>query len=69
VKAVEAESQTPGNGQAKLQLALDIIKSVYDASSPVMPFDQVVGHVTAVIAALVQFYNQIGAFVKVAKAA
>jgi hypothetical protein len=69
VKAVEGQSSTPGNGKAKLDLALAIIKPLYDASSPVVPFDQIVGHVTAVIGALVTFYNSVGAFVKAAKAA
>lgn len=68
VKNVEA-LQGQGNGQAKLQLALAIIKPIYEATNPPQSFDSIVGHVTAVIGALVNFYNQIHAFTTTAKAA
>jgi len=63
VKNVEA-AVGAGNGQQKLTLALSIIKPIYDASNPPVPFDNIVSHVTEVIAALVTFYNQIKAFTK-----
>jgi len=70
VKAVEEQSAgVSGNGQAKQQLALALIKAVYDASSPVVPFEQIVEEVTLVINALVAFYNTIRAFTTTAKAA
>jgi hypothetical protein len=63
VKNVEA-AVGAGNGSQKLQLALDVIKSIYNASNPPVSFDSIVGHVTEVIAALVTYYNSIRAFVK-----
>ena len=63
VKNVEAAAGA-GNGPQKLQLALDVIKSIYNASNPPVPFETIVGHVTEVIAALVTYYNSIKAFVK-----
>lgn len=68
VQAVEAASNTPGNGSAKLQLALGIIKPIYEATNPPVPFDQIVANITSIIAALVTFYNNIGTFVKSVKA-
>lgn len=61
VKNVEAAVGS-GNGAQKKDLAVGIIKSIYDASSPPVPFDTLVAHVTEVIAALVTFYNSIKAF-------
>lgn len=63
VKNVEAAVGS-GNGSSKLKLALDIIKPIYDASSPVVPFESLVGQVTSVIAALVTFYQSIQAFTR-----
>jgi len=63
VKNVEA-AVGAGNGQQKLTLALGIIKPIYNASNPPVPFDNIVSHITEVIAALVTFYNQIKAFTK-----
>lgn len=61
VKNVEAAVGS-GNGAQKLQLAIGIIKPIYNASNPPVPFDSLVAHVTEVIAALVTFYNSIKAF-------
>lgn len=63
VKNVEAIMGT-GNGAQKKDLAIGIIKSIYEASVPPVPFDTLVGHITEVIAALVAYYNQIKAFAK-----
>lgn len=62
VKNVEAAVGS-GNGKQKLQLALGIIESLYNASNPPVPFNTLVGQITSVIAALVSFYNDIRAFV------
>lgn len=69
VKQVEAENTKPGNGKEKLQLALAIVKAVYDATNPEESFDGLASKVTSIIAALVTFYNSIGSFVKSVKAA
>lgn len=61
VKNVEAAVGS-GNGQQKLALAIGIIKPLYNASNPPVPFDTLIGQITEVIAALVSFYNQIRAF-------
>lgn len=63
VKNVEA-AVGAGNGQQKLTLAISVIKSLYEASSPPVAFDTIVNHITAVIAALVTYYNSIKAFTK-----
>ena len=63
VKNVEAAVGS-GNGAQKLQLALSIIKPIYNASNPPVPFDSLSAHVTEVIAALVTFYTSIKAFTK-----
>jgi hypothetical protein len=63
VKNVEAAVGS-GNGAQKLQLAIGIIKPIYNASNPPVPFDSLVAHVTEVIAALVTFYNSVRAFSK-----
>lgn len=68
VKNVEA-IMGAGNGAQKKDLAVGIIKTIYDASSPPVPFDTLVGHITEVIAALVAYYNQIKAFTKSAQQA
>jgi hypothetical protein len=62
VKNVEA-AVGAGNGAEKLKLALAIIKPIYEASNPPVAFDSVVAKITEVIAALVTFYGNIGAFV------
>jgi hypothetical protein len=69
VKEVEAAAATPGNGTQKLQLALTLIKTIYDQTNPEIPFSGVVSQITSIIAALVTFYNSISAFVTTAKAA
>jgi hypothetical protein len=61
VKNVEAFAGT-GNGAAKQQAALGIIKSLYEASSPPVPFEQIVAQVTQLINEVVVFYNAIKAF-------
>jgi hypothetical protein len=61
VKNVEA-AVGEGNGQQKLALAISIIKPIYNASNPPVPFDNIVSHITEVIAAVVTFYNDIRAF-------
>jgi hypothetical protein len=63
VKNVEA-AVGAGNGAKKKDLAVAIIKSIYEASSPPMPFDALLSHITEVIAAFVTFYNDIKAFAK-----
>jgi hypothetical protein len=68
VKNVEA-AMGAGNGQQKLQLAIAIIKPLYNASNPPVPFDSLVGQITEMIAAIVSFYNSIKAFPKAVQAA
>lgn len=68
IKNVEAQMGS-GNGSNKLQLATTIIQSIYDASSPVIPFNTLAGQITQIIGALVAFYNNTRVFVQQAKAA
>jgi hypothetical protein len=63
VKNVEAAVGS-GNGAQKKDLAIGIIKSIYEASNPPVAFDAIVSHITEVIAAVVTFYNSIKAFPK-----
>lgn len=67
VKNVEASMGT-GNGVNKLQLAIGIIKPIYEASQPPVPFDQIASQVSSIIGEVVTFYNAIRAFSKAAHA-
>lgn len=69
IKQVEELNKTPGNGKAKLELALVLIREIYNAANPPESFDSIRAKVEGTIAALVTFYNTIGAFVKAVKAA
>lgn len=61
--AVEAQqSGKPVTGAQKLQFALGIVKGLYDASSPPVPFEQIVSQITVVANEAVAFYNVIKAF-------
>jgi hypothetical protein len=55
---------TVSTGSAKRDFVIGIVKSIYDASSPPVPFDTIVAHISEVIAALVTFYNKVGVVVK-----
>lgn len=66
---VEEASSASGNGAAKKALALSLIRSVYDATNPVVPFDTLATQVGNIIDAVVSFYNTIGKFVKSVKLA
>lgn len=67
VQGVEAMAGADAKGQAKLQLALGILKPIYDATNPPVPFEQIVSQVTTVIGEVVAFYNTVGKFVKAVK--
>ena len=69
VRAVEELEQTPGKGPAKLQVVLGVVRSIYEAAEPdsTVKFDAVVQSVTAIVANLVTFYNNIGVFKKAAQ--
>jgi hypothetical protein len=63
VKNVEAIVGA-GNGAQKKELAISLIKSIYNASTPPVPFDTLVGHITEAIAAFVSYYNSVRAFAR-----
>lgn len=69
VKQVEAMNTSQGNGAQKLQLALTLVKAVYDSTNPAEPFDSIKGKVESVIGAVVTFYNTVKAFSHGTKAA
>jgi hypothetical protein len=67
VRAVEAAIPLPGQGRKKLDLILDIIKSVYDASSDLakdVSFEKLVAVVVPMVAKIVDLHNALGLFQK-----
>jgi hypothetical protein len=65
--AVEAQQSGKAvTGAQKLQFALGVVKGLYDASSPPVPFEQIVGQVSAIVNEVVAFFNAIQAFKKAA---
>ena len=68
VQSVEVVSQG-GSGSAKKALALAVVRTIYEASSPAVPFDTLVSQISGIVDALVAFYNTTGAFVKAFKEA
>ena len=67
VRAVESAIPLPGQGRKKLDLILDIIKSVYDASSDLakdVSFEKLVAVVVPMVAKIVDLHNALGLFQK-----
>lgn len=67
--SVEAMNPEGGNGAYKKELALKIIRSIYDASSPAVSFDDLFNNISATIDAVVAFKNATKAFVQSVKKA
>jgi len=65
VKAVEEAIPLPGQGRKKLDLILDVIKTVYDDGSDLardFSWDKLVAIVVPMIAKIVDLHNQLGLF-------
>ena len=68
VQAVEVVKQD-ASGSAKKALALDLVRTVYNASTPVVPFDDMAAQIDSTVDAVVGLYNATGSFVKSIKKA
>jgi hypothetical protein len=68
IQSVEAVSAGAA-GADKKTLALSVIRSIYDATAPAVPFDSLYNQVSGIVDALVSFYNTIGKFAKSLKQA
>jgi len=66
IRRIEELDSSPGKGSQKLDLALNIIRGIYETTdaNPEVSFDDLVATIKKVITALVTFYNSIGVFVK-----
>ncbi len=67
VKAVEEAIPLPGHGLEKLDLVLDVIKSVYDGSAELQKqfsVQELIGVVVPMIDKIVALYNALGLFQK-----
>jgi len=65
VKAVEEAIPLPGQGRKKLDLILDVVKTVYDDSSDLareFSWDKLVAIVVPMIARIVGLHNELGLF-------
>ena len=65
VKAVEEAIPLPDQGRKKLDLILDVIKTVYDGGSDLgreFSWDKLAAIVIPIIAKIVDLYNQLGLF-------
>lgn len=68
--SIEQINTEPGNGKYKKELALAIIKTIYDATNPAVSFDQLSSFLNSTIDAVVAFLNTTNAiFKKLPKAA
>lgn len=61
---VEQLDSSPNKGAAKRALVLSILRIAYEATVPAVPFDDLKATIEKTIAALVEFYNAIGTFIK-----
>jgi hypothetical protein len=67
VKAVEEAIPLPGQGNKKLELVLDVLKSAYDGSTDLaksFSWDKLVALVVPMIAKIVDLHNALGLFQK-----
>jgi hypothetical protein len=67
VRAVESAIPLPGQGKKKLDLVLDVIKSVYETSTSLakeVSFEKLVALVVPMIAKIVDLHNELGLFQK-----
>jgi hypothetical protein len=70
VQAVEQAIPLPGQGNKKLELVLDVLKSAYDGSADLakqFSFEQLVAVVVPMIARIVDLHNALGLFQKPAQ--
>jgi hypothetical protein len=70
VQAVEQAIPLPGQGNKKLQLVLDVLKSAYDGSTDLakqFTWDKLVAVVVPMIARIVDLHNALGLFQKPAQ--
>ena len=67
VQAVEQAIPLPGQGNKKLDLVLDVLKSAYDGSTDLakqFSWDKLVAVVVPMIARIVDLHNALGLFQK-----
>ena len=67
VQAVEQAIPLPGQGNKKLELVLDVLKSAYDGSADLtkeFSWDKLVAVVVPMIARIVDLHNALGLFQK-----
>jgi hypothetical protein len=67
IQAVEQAIPLPGQGNKKLELVLDVLKSAYDASADLskqFTWDKLVAVVVPMIAKIVDLHNALGLFQK-----
>ena len=65
IRAVEEAIPLPGQGRKKLDLILDVIKTVYDGGNEIardFTWDKLVAIVVPMIAKIVDLHNQLGLF-------
>ncbi len=65
IKAVEEAIPLPGQGRKKLDLILDVIKTVYDGGNDLareFTFDKLVAIVIPIVAKIVNLHNELGLF-------
>ena len=65
IRAVEEAIPLPGQGRKKLDLILDVIKTVYDGGNEIgrdFSWDKLVAIVVPMIAKIVDLHNQLGLF-------
>ncbi len=70
VQAVEQAIPLPGQGNKKLELVLDVLKSAYDASADLakqFSWDKLVAVVVPMIEKIVALHNALGLFQKSAQ--
>lgn len=68
--SVEEVNTEAGNGKYKKELALALIKTIYNATNPVVTFDELYNTISGVVDAIVTFLNAThNAFKKLKQAA
>ena len=70
VQAVEEAIPLPGQGNKKLELVLDVLKSAYDGSKDLakqFSWDKLIALVVPMIAKIVDLHNALGLFQKSAQ--
>lgn len=67
VQAVEQAIPLPGQGNKKLELVLDVLKSAYDGSADLakqFSWDKLVAIVVPMVGKIVDLHNELGLFAK-----